>query len=67
MLMVPVLTFFLAEKDERREGLDAIKKHQNSGNSDNSDNAPPAKSKGFGLKPWRQGSVRYTGSQDMWG
>lgn len=51
MLMVPVLTFFLAEKDERREGLDAIKKHQNSGNSDNSDNAPPAKSKGFGLKP----------------
>lgn len=59
------LLSFLAEKDERRQGLDAIKTHQNSGNSDNSDNTPPAKSKGFGLKPWHQGSVKHTGSQDM--
>lgn len=26
--------FFLAEADERKEGSDAMKKHQNSGNSD---------------------------------
>lgn len=48
MLTVPMLTFFLTEKKKRKEALDAIRKHHNSGNSDYSDKLPLPNQRGLG-------------------